>query len=249
MIGIYKYTNKQNGKIYIGRSINITRRRWEHLNNPSPYSYFDQVLKEIGEEQFIFEVVEECDVDVLKEREKYWIRFYNSCVLENRSGGYNLTHGGEEYRSDENPWAKLTISQVEEIIDKLKNTKISIQQLAKDYKVHYNTISDINRCKTWNWLHDYKTNIRLETQGSLNKGELGRNKITEQEALKIIYFLEHDKRSLAQISRDENISINILYDINRCKTWNWLHHYKTNIRNEFKKGGGANDEDISRKSS
>ena len=41
MIGIYKYTNKLNGKIYIGRSVNITRRRWEHLNSPSPYSYFD----------------------------------------------------------------------------------------------------------------------------------------------------------------------------------------------------------------
>lgn len=41
MIGIYKYTNKLNGKVYIGRSINITHRKWEHVNHPSPHSIFD----------------------------------------------------------------------------------------------------------------------------------------------------------------------------------------------------------------
>ena len=30
MIGIYKIQNKLNGKIYIGQSVNITRRLWEH---------------------------------------------------------------------------------------------------------------------------------------------------------------------------------------------------------------------------
>lgn len=234
MIGIYKYQNKVNGKIYIGRSINITKRKWEHYANPSPYSYFDQVLHNIGEDAFTFEVIEECLEKDLKEREKYWIKYYNCCVLDNRNGGYNLTHGGEEYKSEENPWAKLSIKQVEEIIDKLAHTTISMQQLAKDYKVHWNTISDINRCKTWTWLHEYKENIRKEERGSVNNGECGSNKITEAQALYIISLLEKDSRSLAQISRDENISLNILYDINRCKTWTYLHSYKKNIRNEYK---------------
>ena len=234
MIGIYKYTNKLNGKIYIGRSTDIFKRKWAHLNNPSPYSYFDQTLISIGEDKFNFEIIEECSADELKDREKYWIKFYNCCVLDNKEKGYNLTHGGEEYKSEENPWAKLSVIEVKEIIEKLANTKISIQQLGKDYKVHYNTISDINRCKTWAWLHTYKSNIRKESQGSLFKGELGCNKITEEQAKYIINLLEHDKRSLAQISREENLSLNILYDINRCKTWTYLHDYKTNIRNEFK---------------
>lgn len=235
MIGIYKYQNKKNGKIYIGRSVDITRRKWEHLNQPSPYSYFDQILKAIGEEEFDFEVVEECSRSELKDKEKYYIQFYNCCVLDNREGGYNLTHGGEEYRSDENPWAKLTIQQVEEIIDKLAHTTISIQQLAKEYKVHYNTISEINRCKTWSWMHEYNENIRQTNQGSLHWGELnGINKISEEEAKNIIQLLEQDPRSLAQISRDKNISLNILYDINRCRTWKHLHNYKHNVRNEYK---------------
>ena len=235
MIGIYKYTNKLNNKIYIGRSVNITRRKWEHLHQPSPYSYFDQTLKKIGEENFDFEIIEECSESELKDKEKYWIQYYHSCVLDDRTKGYNLTRGGEEYRSDENPWSKLSVAQVEEIIDKLAHTKISMEQLSKDFKVHRNTISDINRCKTWAWLHNYKKNIRQEEQGSNCRGELGTNKITEMQAKQIINLLEKDNRSLAQISRDESISLNIIYDINRCRTWKFLHNYNYNIRNEYKK--------------
>ena len=239
MIGIYKYTNKKNGKIYIGRSTNIAKRRWEHLHEPSPYSYFDQTLKKIGEDSFSFEIIEECKIEELQEKEKYWIKKLKSCVLDEDNNGYNLTYGGEEYKSENNPWARLTEQKVIEIIEKLKNTKISIQKIAKDYKVHYNTISDINRCKTWAWLHNYKRNIREETQGSLLKGELGTNKITEEKAKEIVSLLEKDSRSLAKLSREENISLNILYDINRCKTWKHIHSYKKNIRNEFKERGDA----------
>lgn len=235
MIGIYKYQNKDNGKIYIGRSINITRRRWEHLHNPSPYSYFDQTLASIGEDKFDFEIIEECKEEDLQKREKYWIKYYNCCVIENRKGGYNLTHGGEEYKSEENPWAKLTVQQVEEIIDKLANTKISIQTLAKEYGVHPNTISDINRGKTWSWIHDYDGNIREQTQGSLYRGELsGTATITDEIAINIIEDIKNTHLSLAAIARKYEIKDSLVYDINRCRTWKHLHNYKKNIRKEYK---------------
>jgi uncharacterized protein YbbC (DUF1343 family) len=120
----------------------------------------------------------------------------------------------------------------------LAHSKISIQEISRQYKVHYNTISDINRCKTWSWLHNYKNNIRKEEQGSVSRGELGTNKINEEQALKIINLLENSTISIAQISRDLNISLYIIYDINRCRTWTYLHNYKNNIRNECKKKGG-----------
>lgn len=236
MVGIYKFTNKLNGKIYIGQSVNIIKRKWEHISAPSPYSYFDSVLQKIGINNFDFEIVEQCPSELLNEKEKYWIKYYNCCVLDNKDGGYNLTRGGDNKQNEDNVWAKLTIQQVYDIIDDLEHSVISIQQLAKKYHVHYNTISNINRCYTWNWVHNYNSNIRLESQGNLNKGELGTNKITEQQALYIINLLKNDNRSLAQISRDENISLNIIYDINRCKTWRYLHNYNKNIRKEYKGG-------------
>lgn len=238
MIGIYKYTNKKNGKIYIGRSTNIIRRKWEHYHNPSPYSFFDQTLIKIGEDCFDFEIIEECSAEELRDKEKYWIKFYNCCVLDNKQGGYNLTHGGEEYRSEENPWAKLSMVQVNEIIEKLINTKISIQNLAKEYNVHYNTISDINRCKTWAWAHDYQSNIREESQGSLYRGDLnGTAVITEEIAKKIIEDIKFSSLSLAAIGRKYKVKDSLIYDINRCRTWKHLHNYSKNIRNECRKAG------------
>jgi predicted DNA-binding protein YlxM (UPF0122 family) len=240
MTGIYKYTNKDNGKIYIGRSVNITKRKWEHFHSPSPYSFFDQTLVKIGEDKFDFEIIEECSAEELRDREKYWIKFYNCCVLDSRDGGYNLTRGGEEYQSEENPWARLTMIQVNEIIDKLINTKISIQALAKEYGVHYNTISDINRCKTWAWAHNYQGNIREEAQGSLYRGELnGTAIISENLAKAIVEDIKYSKLSLAAIARKHSVKDSLVYDINRCRTWKHLHNYKNNIRNEFRKEGDA----------
>lgn len=240
MIGIYKYTNKDNGRVYVGRSVNIAKRKYEHLNKPSPYSYFDQTLIKIGEDKFDFEVLEECSVDELRDREKYWIKYYNSCVIENPDGGYNLTHGGEEYRSEENPWARLTMAQVNEIIDKLINTTVSIQAIAKEYGVHYNTISDINRCKTWAWAHEYSGNIRENAQGSLHRGVLNSTAIiTEGIAENIIEDIKKSTLSLVAIARKYGIKDSMVYDINRCRTWKHLHNYKTNIRNEHRKEGDA----------
>jgi group I intron endonuclease len=79
MVGIYKITNP-NGKIYIGQSINIESRK-------RVYSYFDSYknsigpvltnsFKKYGFENHIFEVIEECNLDILDERETYWKQYY-----------------------------------------------------------------------------------------------------------------------------------------------------------------------------
>lgn len=89
MIGIYMYDNKITHKKYIGQSTNIERRHYEHIHWPSPYSKIDTELKKLGEQSFNFSVLEECTLEELDEKEKYWIKFYNS-----RENGYNLTIGG-----------------------------------------------------------------------------------------------------------------------------------------------------------
>lgn len=236
MIGIYMYENKQNHKKYIGQSTNIERRKKEHLLNPSPYSYFDKELKKIGENNFNFYILEECKPEELDQKEIYWIDYYDSY-----NSGYNLCKGGQSYRGISNPLSKLTDKEVLQIIQLLEQHKLSNKEIGKLFSVSQNTIDGINRCQYWTHLHNYTTNIRQE---NLNKEKYphsafaGENNvtsiITEEQALFIIDLLEKDKRSIAQLSRDYSISLNILYDINRCKTWKYLHKYKTNIRNEYK---------------
>lgn len=91
MIGIYKFTNKINGKIYIGQSIDIEHRRKEHLRYKDE-SYFHRSLMKYGNDNFDFEILEECDIMQLDEKERYWISYYHS---NNRDKGYNCTDGGE----------------------------------------------------------------------------------------------------------------------------------------------------------
>lgn len=242
MVGIYMYKNKQNGKIYIGQSVNINRRRREHLQNPSESSKFDNHLKALGEEAFEFSILEECKAEELDEREKYWINFYNS--IEN---GYNINPGGQVKHGEKNIWSKLNEIQVLEIIKLLEEHKLNNKQIANIFKVSNSTIDGINRCLTWRHLHHYTKNIRqenlnlLEHKHSSQGGENSpTNKITEEMAISIIEKLVSGNfKSLAQISRDLNISIHIITDINRCRTWTYLHSFKKNIKNEARllKGG------------
>lgn len=98
MIGIYKYTNKINGKVYIGQSNNIQRRITEHnyrANNPSSDEYqsvLSKAIRKYGIENFDIMVLCECSTDVLNTLEKQYIAEYRSHLSQY---GYNCTLGGE----------------------------------------------------------------------------------------------------------------------------------------------------------
>ncbi len=50
-----------------------------------------------GIENFDFQILEECSISELSEREKYYIELYDCCILDGYDKGYNLTRGGEGY--------------------------------------------------------------------------------------------------------------------------------------------------------
>lgn len=86
---IYKATNKINGHSYIGQTTNFQRRKMEHLSCKCA-SVFAKALKKYGKENFIWEILEECNNNELDEREIYWISYYNTYY-----NGYNSTQGGQ----------------------------------------------------------------------------------------------------------------------------------------------------------
>lgn len=92
MIGIYKITNTTNGKCYIGQSRDIEARWAKHLSayKSSPEWALYKAFKKYGIDAFSFEVIEECTIEELNEREIYWIAHFDSF-----NNGYNMTLGGE----------------------------------------------------------------------------------------------------------------------------------------------------------
>jgi group I intron endonuclease len=104
MIGIYKVISPSN-KIYVGQSINIEKRfkQYKRLDCKKQPKLYNSLLK-YGTDQHVFELIEECSLDQLNEREIYWKQQYNTI---NEGLNCELFDIGQGYRSDE---VKLKIS-------------------------------------------------------------------------------------------------------------------------------------------
>ena len=92
--GIYKITNKINDKIYIGLSVDIEDRWYEHRRDLNAQKHKNRHLQrawnKYGEDNFIFEIIIECSEEELRDKEKFYINYYDSY-----HNGYNMTLGGD----------------------------------------------------------------------------------------------------------------------------------------------------------
>lgn len=91
--GIYYLKNKINGKMYIGKSIDIIGRCKGHLRDndkPRVNRYLTNAVLKYGLKNFTYGVLEELvtyNEGLFKDKELYWIDYYNTT---NRLYGYNL---------------------------------------------------------------------------------------------------------------------------------------------------------------
>ena len=130
---IYKITNIQNNKVYIGQTIRPVQDRFNrHLNDALHNvidTHFARAIRKYGKDSFSWEVIDTANTqEELTIKERYWIQYYNS-VKE----GYNETNaiskcGGNTYQSK-------TEKEMEVIKEKIRQTKIGTKNpMAKKIK-------------------------------------------------------------------------------------------------------------------
>jgi group I intron endonuclease len=107
MVGIYRIKNKINGKCYYGSSKNIEKRWKTHLNQLRNKKHINCILQnawnKYGENNFIFEVVEECNTETLFEIEQGYIDSLGGYNIGLRaSGGDNISKNPNKNRIVEN---------------------------------------------------------------------------------------------------------------------------------------------------
>jgi len=145
---IYKITNLLNEKIYIGK---------DSKNDPNYYGsgiIIKKAILKYGISNFVKDVIEHCEtLEVLNDREKYWIRKFDS---RNPDIGYNISEGGDgcnlkdlpnyeeiKKRMDKSPHLRKSY------IEKYGETRASeiIEKKSKTYKINGKTKGDLNSSK------------------------------------------------------------------------------------------------------
>ena len=100
MIGIYKITNKVNGKFYIGSSKDINFRIRRHFNSlkscTHPNKHLQSAFNKYGKENFIVEILELCSIENIITREQYYLDSNNWNNMYNKTrqaygGGSDVT--------------------------------------------------------------------------------------------------------------------------------------------------------------
>lgn len=133
---IYKITNKINSKSYIGQTIqNVKERFYQHCATKCSQTILNMVIhkaiNKYGKSNFTIEVIEEVESTNLNDRERYWIRYYDSY-----NNGYNSTKGGQD-------GIKLFKNlDIESIIREYKSGK-SLREIGRLFNVDKQTIKDL----------------------------------------------------------------------------------------------------------
>ena len=133
---IYKITNKVNGKSYIGQTIQSVKERfYQHCATKCSQAILNMVIHKAitkyGKSNFTIEVIEEVESANLNDRERYWIKYYDSY-----NNGYNSTEGGQD-------GIKLFKNlDTESIVREYKSGK-SLREIGRLFNVDKQTIKDL----------------------------------------------------------------------------------------------------------
>ncbi len=214
---IYKITNKENGSIYIGCTINSLEKRFgEHLSRCFTSEYKSKLynsMKKYGQENFTIELIEECDLNIIYETEKKYIEQYDSY-----NNGLNSTIGGEGCLGyTHSPEKKVKISE------SLKNGN---SHKGKTYEELYGDKADEQREKRrlsvkqgWGSISDEDKNKRVDSI----KTSIRKNSKYGIDLVKEIKQKINDGVKIKELKKDyPQVYGNFFYDIKNGRRWSDL---------------------------
>lgn len=211
---IYIIKNDINTKVYIGQALDTSKRFQSHCKNNRDNSLIDKAIKKYGKEHFWFEVLES-QIENYNEQEKYWIKYYNSKT----PFGYNILDGGNEppiLYGDEHSSTKISDADVIRLKKDLKETQISLSQLAEKYKISKRQVLRINQGIS---------RASLNEKYPIRKSPNINGKLTEEDVDNIIDILRYTYRFNGDIAKEYGVEVHAISRIN-----NGTHHHRDNIQ-------------------
>ena len=221
--GIYKVTNKDNGKVYIGPSVEIGKRWRQHMTAKDDI-YFHKAIQKYGVENFEWEVIEQCKKKDLDEREIYWIEYYDSF-----NKGYNCTKGGEGNSGEGNPNWKGGISLDPEYSKQWY--EVNKEKIKEKMKEHYET----NKEKRKEQMKEY-SKANKDKKKEYDKQYYEENKEKRKQQMKEHYETNKEKRKEYYKANKEKIKEKKkeYYEVNKEKIKQQMKEYNKQYYEENK---------------
>lgn len=172
---IYCYTNKQNGKKYIGiTSRSIEEREASHIyeaKNKSNKCYnapFKRAIRKYGIEGFDREIIDIAEtLDKACELEKYYIKEYKTYYKYKNSNGYNATLGGELIQSPKDRVIQINRDNINDIYI-WESVAIAERELNISIYDAINKYDRSAKNSFWIYEHDFNKDTYKEKIYSLN---------------------------------------------------------------------------------
>ena len=250
---IYVIENNINHKKYVGQTINPTHRWKTHKNDDVKNNncILGHAFNKYGIDNFSFNIIEECENEKMSEREIYWIKKLNTCVKDENSWGYNITHGGESLYGKENPfYGKHHSEETKSKLSEIRKMFYSNPESNPFYGKHHSkeTKEKISKANSGNkWTEEMKKRCSENRIGENNNfygkhhSEETKKKLSESHKGKIPY------NAKKWIAYNENQEIEFL---SIGKIMNWLkenlyinadEHFTTSmLKNNLRKSENKN---------
>lgn len=211
---IYLIKNDINKKFYIGQSVDATKRFAQHKSEAQLHSnqmLIHKAMRKYGESHFSLIILEK-QIEDYDERERYWIKFYNSL----QPNGYNICVGGKGTGAGIfHPSAKIkTFEDLCCIYDLIKNSSLSFEEIGKKFNLSTTQISNINRginYKNFDFVYPLRPNKTYSED------------LVKQLSYSLKYELD---KSLGDIAKEYNIDRGHLSEINNGRIYykEWLDY-------------------------
>ena len=209
---IYKIENNISKKVYIGQTINYTKRIRQHKyhlrKGDHDNKYLQKDFNEYGLTSFKFSIIEECDDIQALERETYWINYYEGIESSNTYNMVSLDGLNTEF--------KLKVKQGNIGKKRSKETCNKLSEIGRAKKHSLETKIKISKsCKGKNKGHFHSD----ETKVKISKSCKGRTPVNKGKRKYEICFINRlckeylDIKNYSELGRKYNINVDVIRNL------------------------------------